>query len=186
MTLKFKGGAILLVVLICLLLNFGATGVLGGVNSNISTQQNVEDRPFPSVNVTTIQPSTGFAWGSFILTVFLFIVLLTGLSLLVKRLNRNPLLTSPWLKVLDKQQLGPGHYVYLVELAGKLQILGVTGHSMVRIASIDDIELAGDILQDLTWRSEQVLPPWWSQIISRVKERGFSDELSRSRKGERR
>ncbi len=185
MTLKLMRGTILLAVLICLLINFGAVAVFAGVSPAISTRQSVEDLPFPAPNITPAQPSSGFAWGSFFLTVFLFIVLLVGLSLLVKRLNRTPALTGPWLKVLDKQQLGPGHYVYLVELAGKLQILGVTGHSMVKITEIDDIEMAGEILQDLSWRSEQALPPWWSQILDRIKERSFFDELSRFRKEEK-
>lgn len=149
--------------------------------STSTTAQSIEDKAFPAItsgNATTQQVG-GFSWGTFITVAFLFVILLGAGSYFVKRLNRTQAMTSPWFKVLDRQQMGPGHYVYLVELAGRLQILGVTNHGMFKIAELDDPELAGEVLQDLAWRAEQVLPPWWEKLVEGFKGHKFMDELKR-------
>jgi flagellar biogenesis protein FliO len=151
--------------------------------ASTSPTANIESMPFPASQTIATPQVSAFSWGTFVTIVCIFLVLFAGFALLVKRYNRTTSAANTWFKLLDRQQLGPGHNLYLVELAGHLQILGVTNQTMVKLAELDDAELAGEILQDLAWRNEQVLPPWWSQLIASIKGGKFADELRRYDKG---
>ncbi|MDA8441524.1 MAG: flagellar biosynthetic protein FliO [Peptococcaceae bacterium] len=143
----------------------------------------IEAKPFPNVQPVSTNQINTFSWGSFVVIVVVFLALLLFFAVAVKRFSRSTSGSSSWFKLLDRQQMGPGHNLYLVELAGRMQILGVTNQTMVKIADLDDAELAGEILQDLAWRNEQILPPWWSQLLANIKGSKFADELKRFDKG---
>lgn len=175
---KFTLALIVVMALVLLLNNFAAAAVFGG---GTDPSQNVEDKLFTADTSSPVgaQPQTGFAWDTLLVTAGLFLLLLVVLGFFVKRINKAAVPVSPWCRILDKQQLGQGHVLYLVELAGRLQILGVTNQSVVKIAELDDADLASEIMQDLAWRAEQTLPPWWTQLFGRVRDRSFAAELRR-------
>jgi len=169
---------VLLVVGLLVYVNMFANAAVFG--STTGQTQNLEDRPFPADTQVTPQVQSSFSWGTLLVTVFIFLICLVSFGFIVKRINSAAAPLSPWLKVLDRQQLGQGQYLYLVELAGRMQILAASTHGVVKIAELDDPDLAGEIIQDLAWKSEQAIPSFWSELFNRLRGRSFQAELQRN------
>ena len=93
---------------------------------------------------------------------------------------------APWARVLDRQMLSPNQSLYLVEIAGKLQVLGGTDHHLIKIAEINDPDIAAEILDELTHRPNERVEGILSGIAGgvfggkrRQKQERFQDELER-------
>jgi flagellar protein FliO/FliZ len=90
---------------------------------------------------------------------------------------------SPWVRVLDRQVLGGQQVLYLVEIAGKIQILGGTDHHLTKIAEINDPEIVADILEEIASRPEEKMDKFMTgigkKLRSKKRKSGFSAELER-------
>lgn len=140
----------------------------------------------PSEAVTA--QATSFSWGGFVATVLIFIIILIIALGLIRRLNRSALrgMNAPWARVLDRQILSGQQSLYLVEIAGKLQVLGGSDHHLVKLTEIEDPELAAEILDELAnrpmERAEGTLGKLFQRLFSGKKRTGkdsFSSELER-------
>lgn len=114
-------------------------------------QGNVEMLPYNPTGVVanTTPPST--SWLSLTGTVLVFVLILIVAFWVMRKVNSSSRanVNSTWAKVLDRQMLSGQQSLYLVEVAGKLQILAVTEHNIVKLTDIDDSNLAIDILEDI-------------------------------------
>ncbi|WP_425806969.1 FliO/MopB family protein [Desulfitobacterium sp. Sab5] len=110
-------------------------------------------------------------WG-LVGTVLIFIVILVIALWIIRRLNRSVLrgMNTPWARVLDRQILNGQQSLYLVEIAGKLQVLGDSDHYLVKLTEIDDPELAAEILDEIANRPVEKA----ESSISRFSQRLFS------------
>ncbi len=63
---------------------------------------------------------------------------------LVKLLQRSTLLSgkSAWAKVVDQVVIGPNKMLVLVEIFGKIYVLGVTDHNISTLLGENDIDLS--------------------------------------------
>jgi flagellar biogenesis protein FliO len=43
-----------------------------------------------------------------------------------------------WINILDHVSMGPNRGIYLVDIGGKVLVLGITDHNMVKIMEIED------------------------------------------------
>lgn len=150
----------------------------------------------PNIDENTVwAPSTTGAaqavssslWG-LVGTVLIFIVILAVALWFIRRLNRSALrgMNAPWARVLDRQILSGQQSLYLVEIAGKLQVLGGSDHHLVKLTEIEDPELAAEILEEITHRpvekAEGALSSLTQQLFSGKKRKAkstFSTELER-------
>ena len=135
----------------------------------------------------TAQATSSSLWG-LVGTVLIFIVILAVALWFIRRLNRSALrgMNAPWARVLDRQILSGQQSLYLVEIAGKLQVLGGSDHHLVKLTEIEDPELAAEILEEITHRpvekAEGVLSRLTQQLFSGKKRKSktaFSTELER-------
>jgi len=118
------------------------------------------------------------------LLVFLIILLVS--LWIIRRLSKanNRSISAPWARVLDRQVLGGQQSLYLVEIAGQLQVLGGSDHHLVKISEINDSHIAAEILEEITTRPTERVEGWIQGIQrlwrrpSRQKE-SFSVELER-------
>ncbi|HEX3014864.1 MAG TPA: flagellar biosynthetic protein FliO [Desulfobacteria bacterium] len=112
--------------------------------------------------------------------VALFIVILFAVLFITKAIKRSNLSmgSASWLKVLDRQTLGGQHALYLVEIAGNLQVLAGSGQGLVKIMDIENPDVAAEILADISQRlavpSSGVLPQLLEKITG-LKQRGKRD-----------
>ena len=119
------------------------------------------------------------------LLVFLIILLVS--LWIIRRLSKmsNRRITAPWARVLDRQVLSGQQSLYLVEIAGQLQVLGGTDHHLVKISEIHDPHIAAEILEEITSRPTERMEGWIQSVQklwrrpSRQKEEPFSIELER-------
>lgn len=119
------------------------------------------------------------------LLVFLIILLVT--LWIIRRLSKmnNRRITAPWARVLDRQVLSGQQSLYLVEIAGQLQVLGGTDHHLVKISEIHDPYIAAEILDEITSRPTERMEGWIQSVQklwrrpSQQKEEPFSIELER-------
>lgn len=128
----------------------------------------IEGQPFPS-SPTEVLPSSDFSWWGLIVTLAVFLLILLVALWVIRRLNRGSFrgMDIPWARVLDRQVLGGQQVLYLVEVAGKLQVLAGTDHHLSKISEIDDPEVAAEILEEIANRpSERVQGA--SNFIGRV------------------
>jgi flagellar protein FliO/FliZ len=95
-------------------------------------------------------------------------------------------MSAPWARVLDRQTLNGQQSLYLVEIAGKLQILGGTDHHIVKIDEINDPDMAAEILDEITNRPAERVEGLFGGIAKHVfggrQRKGkdpFSNELER-------
>ena len=89
-----------------------------------------------------------------------------------------------WARVLDRQVLGGQQSLYLVEIAGQLQVLGGSDHHLLKISEINDPVVAAEILQEIATRPIERVEGW-AQTIQKLmvrpsrKKETFSEELER-------
>jgi flagellar protein FliO/FliZ len=143
---------------------------------SIENQPYIPLAPTPAVN-------TAISWWGYIGMVSIFIIILIISLVVLKTLRKSNfgISESKWVKVLDRQQLGGQQMLYLVEIAGKLQVLGGSDNSLVKISEIDNPEVATEILEDIANRpfeeSGGVLPLFFGKLTGFKKNRDFSVEL---------
>lgn len=144
----------------------------------------IENQPYnPSVTpVEAVQP---FSWTGLIGTILLFLIILIVSLWLIKRLNRYSIrhMQAPWVRVLDKQVLGGQQALFLVEIAGRIQVLGATDHHITKIEEINDPEVAAEILEEIASRPEEKMDSFLTGIVKRFTKKkqneNFSAELER-------
>lgn len=107
----------------------------------------------PSEAATAAAYSTNSWWG-LMGTILVFLLILIAALWIIRRMNRSTVrgMNAPWARVLDRQILSGQQSLYLVEIAGKLQVLGGSDHHLVKIDEINDPELAAEILDEITNR----------------------------------
>lgn len=140
----------------------------------------------PSGTVPAQAP--GSSWWSIVVTVLIFLIILFIALKMIRRLNRSTMrgLNAPWARVLDRQILYGQQSLYLVEIAGKLQVLAGTEHHMEKLTEIDDPELAAEIFDELANRpvdrAEGELSKFLQKLFSGHKHKekdSFAKEIER-------
>ena len=142
--------------------------------------------PPPSGATTPIDIQPAFSWGGFFGMLLVFLVILFVTLWIIRRLGKANLqsMNTPWARVLDRQVLSGQQSLYLVEIAGQLQVLGGSDHHLVKISEINDPQVAAEILQEITTRPTERVEGWIQGVRklwrrpSRQKE-SFSNELER-------
>ena len=145
-----------------------------------------EDNLLPSSNAAPAVTQSVFSWWGLLGTLLVFLVILLVSLWIIRRLNKATLRTmdTPWARVLDRQVLGGQQNLYLVEIAGQLQVLGGTDHHLVKISEINDPTVAAEILEEIATRPTERVGGWAKRLgglwrrPSRQKE-PFSRELER-------
>lgn len=119
-----------------------------------NVQGSLENQPYNPSNVVDTASSASFSWWGLMGTIIVFIIILLVALWVIRRMNHSSArgMNAPWARILDRQILGGQQSLYLVEIAGKLQVLGGTDHHLVKIDEINDPELAAEILDEITHR----------------------------------
>lgn len=145
---------------------------------------NIENELFVPDAASQI-PATSFSWWGLAGTLIVFILILLISLWVIRRLNRNTLrgMNAPWARVLDRQLLGGQQILYLVEVAGKLQILAGSDHYLTKLTEIEDPELAAEILDEITTRPTQKVEGFISGIMFKLnrqskRSKPFAKELA--------
>jgi flagellar protein FliO/FliZ len=90
---------------------------------------------------------------------------------------------SPWVRVLDQQVLNGQQVLYLVEIAGHIQVLGGTGHHITKVSENNDPEVVAEILEEIANRPEEKMDKFltgiWKKLKRKPKNEAFSAELER-------
>lgn len=138
-----------------------------------------ENQPYDP-NLTAPPAAEPFSWAGLIATVIIFLLILTVSLWLIKRLNRYSVrnMQSPWVRVLDRQVLNGQQTLYLVEIAGRIQILGGTDHHITKVAEINDPEIAAEILEEIANRPEERMDRLLSGIGKRLRRKKRNDSFS--------
>ncbi|MGE4271323.1 MAG: flagellar biosynthetic protein FliO [Desulfitobacterium sp.] len=127
-------------------------------------------------------------WGGLVGTILIFILILVVALWVIRRMNQASFrgMQAPWARVLDRQMLNTNQSLYLVEVAGKLQVLAGTDHHLIKIDEINDPELAAEILDELAHRPvervEGIFAGIAQQAFGGKRRKGkepFEDELER-------
>ena len=121
------------------------------------SSSNIENQPYPAVTGSTTSGAgtAGFDAGSYIGTVLVFLVILLMALWVIKRLRHStssPGTINNWARVIDRQVLSGQQVLYLVEVAGQLQVLAGSEHSLVKVADINDPRVAAEILSEVANR----------------------------------
>ncbi len=121
-----------------------------------------------------------FSWTGIIGTIVLFLAILVVSLWLIKRLNRYTIrnMQAPWVRVLDRQVLGGQQALYLIEIAGKIQVLGTTDHHITKIEEINDPDVVAEILEEIAGRPEEKIDSILTGISKRFKKKKQSDTFS--------
>ncbi|MHB8073726.1 flagellar biosynthetic protein FliO [Desulfosporosinus fructosivorans] len=147
---------------------------------------NLEDLEFPPKGAVPTVPESVFSWWGLMGTLLVFLLILLVSLWVIRRLNRANVrnMNVPWARVLDRQILGGQQSLYLVEIAGQLQVLGGSDHHLLKVGEINDPEIAAEILEEIATRPiERVdnltksLHKLWPRLFQ--KKESFSNELER-------
>ncbi|TGE39993.1 flagellar biosynthesis protein FliO [Desulfosporosinus fructosivorans] len=147
---------------------------------------NLEDLEFPPKGAVPAVPESVFSWWGLMGTLLVFLLILLVSLWVIRRLNRANVrnMNVPWARVLDRQILGGQQSLYLVEIAGQLQVLGGSDHHLLKVSEINDPEIAAEILEEIATRPiERVdnltksLQKLWPKLFQ--KKESFSNELER-------
>lgn len=145
-----------------------------------------QGKPYTLVEASPVVTQPVFSWwGLFGMVLVFFIILLVSLWM-IRRLSKANYrsMNAPWARVLDRQVLAGQQSLYLVEIAGQLQVLGGSDHHMVKISEINDPHVAAEILEEIATRPTERVEGWVQGVQklwrrpSRQKE-PFSAELQR-------
>jgi len=145
-----------------------------------------EDQLFPSSGAAPAVTQSVFSWWGLLGTLLVFLIILLVSLWILRRLNRAAMRTmnAPWARVLDRQILSGQQSLYLVEIAGKLQVLGGSDHHLVKLSEINDPHIAAEILEEIATRPTERVEGWLQSVRklwpkqSRKKDT-FSAELKR-------
>lgn len=153
---------------------------LATINDNTAYPEQVTESVARGVNTSY--------WGGLVGTILIFILVLIVALLVIRKMNQASFrgMQASWARVLDRQMLSTNQSLYLVEIAGKLQVLGGTDHHLVKIDEINDPELAAEILDELAHRPNEPMEGVFSGIAKhafggkrRKGKEPFEDELER-------
>jgi len=145
-----------------------------------------EDQLLPSSGTAPAVTQSVFSWWGLMGTLLVFLIILVVSLWILRRLNRANMRTmnAPWARVLDRQILSGQQSLYLVEVAGQLQVLGGSDHHLVKISEINDPHVAAEILEEIATRPTERVEGWL-QSVQRLWRRpprqkdSFSAELER-------
>jgi len=147
---------------------------------------NVENQAFPPSAATSAGTETVFPWLGLMGSVLVFLLILLVSFWVIRRLNgaNGRKINARWARVLDRQILGGQQSLYLVEIAGQLQVLGGSDHHLLKISEINDPDVATEILEEIANRPIERVDGWTKSLQKlwpgrfRKKE-AFSAELER-------
>lgn len=147
----------------------------------------IEDQAYPAASGSTASAgAAGFDWGSFAGTVIVFLLILWLAFWVLKRLKvaSSPGVNNNWARVIDRQVVSGQQALYLVEVAGQLQVLAGSEHSLVKIADIDDPRVAAEILNGLANRPTEKVEGFFHTVKRKLlqpqkSKATFSSELDR-------
>ena len=145
-----------------------------------------EDGKFPPAGAAPAVTNSVFPWqGLMEMMLFFFLILIVSLWI-IRRLNRANVrkMNAPWARVLDRQALGGQQSLYLVEIAGQLQVLGGSDHHLLKISEINDPDVAAEILEEIANRPMERVDGWTKSLqklwLGRSRKKDtFSEELER-------
>ena len=145
-----------------------------------------EDGKFPPAGAAPAVTNSVFPWqGLMEMMLFFFLILIVSLWI-IRRLNRANIrkMNAPWARVLDRQALGGQQSLYLVEIAGQLQVLGGSDHHLLKISEINDPDVAAEILEEIANRPMERVDGWTKSLqklwLGRSRKKDtFSEELER-------
>ncbi|TGE32622.1 flagellar biosynthetic protein FliO [Desulfosporosinus sp. Sb-LF] len=146
----------------------------------------LESQPFPPSGATPAVAQSVFSWWGLIGTLLVFLFILLVSLWVIRRLNKSNLrsMNAPWARVLDRQVLSGQQRLYLVEIAGQLQVLGGSDHHLLKLSEINDPNVAAEILEEIATRPVERVEGW-AKSIDRLwqarsrKKKSFSAELDR-------
>ena len=144
--------------------------------------RSIEDQPYVPVD-PTVMADPGFSWLGLLGMILVFLVILFVSLLIIRSLKKTTfgISDAKWVRVLDRQPLGGHQMLYLVEVAGKLQVIGGSDHGLIKVTDIEDPEVAAEILADLASRpferDEAILPDLFNRITNFRRKKDFSMEL---------
>lgn len=152
---------------------------------SLNDLKSLENQPYnPSVSAPA-GTAYDFSWWGLLGMVILFLIILLVALFMIRKLNRYTVrdLQSPWLRVLDRQILNGQQMLYLVEIAGRIQVIAGTDHHLTKVAEIDDAEIAAEILEEIANRPEERMDKFLNGISRKIRGRKrrdpFSSELER-------
>ena len=144
----------------------------------------IENQPY-NPEIVSHAATEPFSWAGLIGTVLVFLIILVAALWLIRRVNRYTVrnMQSPWARVLDRQPLGTQQSLYLVEIAGKIKVLGVTDHQINVLTEISEPEIVAEILEEIATRPEDkfdnFLNGFWQKVKKKKRKDDFSTELER-------
>src|SRR5665648_143820 len=146
----------------------------------------IEDQAFPTSGAAPAATTSAFPWAGLMGTLLVLVFILLLSLWIMRRLKgaNGQGLSAPWARVLDRQVLGGQQSLYLVEIAGQLQVLGGSDHHLLKISEINDPEVATEILEEIANRPIERLDSW-TKALRRLwpgrfrKNDDFSVELER-------
>lgn len=141
---------------------------------------NFENQPYNPSSPAPVVSGESFSWGGFIGTVIIFLIVLMVVLWMIKRLNKYSYrqMGALWVRVLDRQVLNGRHALYLVEIAGKIQVLGGTDHQLTKIQEINDPEIVVDILEEINNRPQENMTTFLSEAWQRMRKRRGTEQFS--------
>lgn len=146
----------------------------------------IEGQPYPAAgNVPAVAHPVSSGWG-LLGTVLIFFIILVVSLWVIRRLNRANVrrMNTPWARVLDRQVLGGQQRLYLVEIAGQLQVIGGSDHHLLKLSEINDPAIAAEILEEIATRPTE-RGDGWAKNVQKLWRRpsrrndAFSVELER-------
>lgn len=115
--------------------------------------------------------------GSLLLRLVLSLIIVIGLALLVIKFFQRQVShsgTGRWIRILDQVVIGSNRALILVEIAGKIYVLGVTDHNITKLLEVKDasqaVFLAAEDLE-AELRSSVARPGWlpfWKKTFRQV------------------
>ncbi|HWQ89472.1 MAG TPA: flagellar biosynthetic protein FliO [Desulfitobacteriaceae bacterium] len=146
---------------------------------------NIEGQPYSlGLSNSGVASVTSFSWGGLLGTLLVVILLLIITLWIIKRLNISAArgLNSPWVRVLDRQVLGGRQILYLVEIAGRLQVLCGSDYHLIKISEIDNPDVAAEILDEISNTSLPQIEGGLVRLMSKASQK--KRKSRRKRKGQ--
>lgn len=145
-----------------------------------------EDQPLPQSDAIPVVAQTDFSWWPLLGMMMVFLVILLVTLWIIRGLSKASFrnMNASWVRVLDRQVLSGQQSLYLVEIAGQLQVLGGSDHHLAKISEINDPQVATEILEEISTRPTERVEGWLQAVQklwrrpSRQK-KSFSAELDR-------
>ncbi|NLK51768.1 MAG: FliO/MopB family protein [Syntrophomonadaceae bacterium] len=121
----------------------------------------------PEYSEPAVQEAPGLGGLFFRIVLSLAVIVLLSYFLIRLISNRFKISTSEWVNVLDHLSLGPNRSIFLIDVAGKVLVLGITDHSMVKIMEIEDEMLIAEMRLNSTFNASRNSEKWlggWSRF----------------------